>query len=200
MNTDKDRLILRYIDALFSGDLETQQEILESVGDNDALIQELWETNIQVGEDLYFATQATEVRALLEGTLNAPVLASPEEAELFSEENTLESIPVTVADVAALLRNEIVNGKVRGADRVMALRATELLAQNHGQLPDDTLSERGARTYLHRLGIPLGRWFEDLFHATAFDLEMGRRENFRMAVARRARIQQARKKETKDEP
>ena len=199
MSTEKDKLLGQYIEALFRGDLDDQMQILESVADDDLLVRELWDTNIAVGEDMSYVAQATEVRNLAEGTLGATVIMQPQDAALFTNERPIDTAPLLVADVAAQLRSEIVRGGARVPDRASALKATELLAQHKEPLPDEALSERGARTLLARWNIQLGRWFDELFHGTAFDLEMGRREDLRLNAARRTRIHQQIRKATSKE-
>jgi hypothetical protein len=187
MNTEKEILLARYIDALFAGDFQAQADILENVIDDAALVQELWNTNIAMGEELVYLAQANQVHSFIEDTLGTSVLVKPQDASAFAESD-IEDFPLSIADVAANLRSEIVGGGIHVPDREKALEATEILGRHEEAFPEDALSERGARTLLHRLNVRLGRWFEDIFHSVAFDLEMGRRENLRLQAARRRKI------------
>jgi hypothetical protein len=93
MNTEKEILLARYIDALFAGDFQAQEDILERVMDDNAMIQELWNTNIAMGEELVYLTQANQVHSFIEDTLGTSVLVKPQDASAFAE-GDIEDFPL----------------------------------------------------------------------------------------------------------
>jgi hypothetical protein len=201
MNYEREKILLRYTEALLNGDWDEQELILQAIVNNSELENAILNLHQQVGQHLLIETQEAyiqeneqsliDVRTLLESHFEGRVLDRPEDASAFSLES-LELLPVTVAEVANRLRSEVTGREIENTNTVLSQ-----LAQNNEPLPE-VISPRQIRALLSRLGIDLGRWFEQRFHEAAFYLESGRQEQ-RLIAARRIRERQQNRKGLRDE-
>ena len=180
----RELLLLRYTDAIISGDLSTVSLILDQATNDLELERSIWETHLAIGAEMrheetriiseqldqdsnmikdlasaYFSTSATSERL-------APLQIVSEEVE-----------PVTVGEVAADLRNRV------DASTQLLLRKIEHIDEPLGQ----DVSPRGLRTLLAHLGIEnVSKHFLSMFQDTVFALGIQRQGHaFRLAATRR---------------
>ena len=194
----RELLLLRYTDALASGDLERLGLILQQAARDPELEKSLWETHLALGEEI----RLEENQAISEqlqrdsefvSAMAASHFAPPEDlfppviSQLSLQEE--EPRPVTVAEVAANLRDRV---KAGSQD---LLRKIE---QSAAPLGED-ISPRGLRTLLANLGIEnVSKRFLNAFQDAGMALGMQRQgQAFQLAATRRQQAGSDRTKEAR---
>jgi hypothetical protein len=196
----RERLLLRYAEAILDGDLDTQARLMEEAaafGDTE-LEEAIWELHAADGESLRTELESERagameqdaelVRHLLDVHFQGRVLRSPWEAAALTPD-TADTPPLTVGDVAASLRADLARefGVVPPREREAVDRAFFQLEANAQEPIPERVTPRGIRSLLARLGADAGRWFERQFHEATAHLTAGRSGHARLAAARRAR-------------
>lgn len=199
VNLARETLLLSYLEALDTGDLETIGQILEIVHEDPTLEQAIWQTHLARGEEIdtqlaeekgrLFEQDADIVRDLTASHFSTSIDRKPKSVSSITEDIN-PATPLTVADIVADIRKRM------GNDPVLQ---TQLLQIENDSTPlGDDVSLRGIRTLLTRFGLQnVGRQFIDMFHDAAMSLAFQRKDDaFRLAATRRQREQHAGKSDS----
>jgi hypothetical protein len=171
---EREKLLLRYTTALDAGDFDTVALVLQMAEQDAELERMILEINDVMASELEEATDAQEdetVRELIHTHLRSAL-----------SEVVPELPPLTVGHVMARIHADAaLAGKVERE----TLAATRSYQTADTPLPTD-LSLRGVGKLLERLGLKVGRRFQDIFRETAIFMRMGRNQGMaRLAATRR---------------
>jgi hypothetical protein len=171
----RDRLVLRYLDALDAGNLEAVAALWDEAAADPALEQALLELSdglfVEDGLGTDWARDAERVRALLKQHLPSGI---PHEAP---------SRPLTAGDVAARLKaDDALGASLSEVDRA----ANERLLADHTPLPEQ-LGQLQLKRWTAGLGVTASERYWRAFRQTAVLLVMSRcQREGELAAARKA--------------
>ena len=203
-NHERERRLQAYIAAVTSGDLEEQDRLLDRFQEDTAFVDAAWEIHVVLNEEAAVERRNAEasasafregqVRDLASATLTGLVVASRREAaEMLAAQiadGEIEELPpLSVRDVAMRLQNDVTEGRVPHAIQQYVRQAANRLLSLSDPLEPEHLTERGAETLLHRLGLAaIGNRIVGLFHEAALSLNLARQQDsIQLAAARRQR-------------
>lgn len=171
----RERMAVRYLDALDAGDLDAVVALWDEAADDPALLELLTDLNegleAEEGLGADLAADADRVRDLARRCLPSAFAAEPPAVA-----------PLTAAEVARRLEAEPSFGRLDAADRAAH---TRLLA-DAGAIPE-TLGQPQLDHWLSQRGVAAGPVYRRLFRKVAILLEMARgQREARLAAARPA--------------
>lgn len=172
MNQNKrERILYQYSLALEAGDFDTLGEIL-ALAENDLELGRMIEEVNEVYQAEHTQTADVDARHLVQQLLQEHLPSA------FAEE--VESVPLTVGDVAAKIQTD---AALRGAAQKETLTVVRKLHNNPTPIPIP-IRLPDIKQLFQQLGITVNARFEKLFQDTATLLLMGRGQSV-MAATRR---------------
>jgi hypothetical protein len=165
-------------------------------------VDDAWEIHSALNQEALIAEQKArvseiahieeQVRHLATATLTGQVVNTRREAEALveaqtSSDDTEEPLPLTVRDIGVRLQSDITEGRVSSAIQKSVRQVAQRLLSLNDPLEPEHLTERGAETLMHRLGLSsIGNRLVGLFHEAALSLNLARQQDsIQLAAARR---------------